>query len=99
MIQAGFFCWVHLHVCENLFDVDAVLVVLGGEVGLFERTVDALLYHHVLRLAEGRGAARSPQLLRGEVLTAARVHVLWMLLSVSLPVVKIVEVGHNHWHW
>lgn len=59
MIRFLFCCFsgVHLHVCENLFDVHTILVVLGGEVGLFERTLDALLYHHVLRLAEGRGAA------------------------------------------
>lgn len=94
MIRSG----VDLHVREDLFDVHAVLVVLGGEVGLLERAVDALLYHHVLGLAEGRGAARPPQLLRGEVLTAARVHVLWRLLPVRLPVVEVVEIGHNHWH-
>lgn len=82
-----------LDVGENLFDIDAVLVVLCGKVGLLKRTVDALLNHHVLRFTQGRGAARLFEFFRGgEGLTAGDVQVLGLLFPLRLSMIEIVEI-------
>lgn len=41
-----------LHVCENLFNIHTVLIVLVGVVCLFESTIYSFLYDHIFRFTE-----------------------------------------------
>jgi len=41
-----------LHVCEYLFNIHTVLIVLVGVVRLFESTIYSFLYDHIFRFTE-----------------------------------------------
>lgn len=85
-----------LHVCENLFNIHAVLIVLVGVVWLFESAIYSFLYDHIFRFTEGGRALCPFQIFCGvEMLRAANVEVLRVLLPVSLPVIKVIEIGHD----
>lgn len=59
--------------------------------------VHILFNLHVLRLANGGGAAASKVAVRHDV-RAANVQVLGLFLTLGLPVVEVVEVGHDDGH-
>ena len=89
------------HVGQQLRLVHTVLAgrrAVGSPEVRLPKVVDAvvhvLVYLHVLRLADHRGAAAARVGLRRQVLVAD-VEQLGLLLALRLPVVEVVEVGHD----